>query len=108
MANYPFTNYGYQPQFTTNKIYVTSPEDALSRFASYNTIMVYFLQDESTLFEVTTDAQGKKYLKTRKLTDIEPVTQQNAQFVTREEFDGLKAKIDGLTKSKKVGKDDAE
>lgn len=40
-------NYGYQPQFTSNKIYVANVDDAVTRLASFNTIMAYFLQDES-------------------------------------------------------------
>jgi len=90
----------------TNKIYVTSAEDALSRFASPNTINVFFLQDESMIFEVTTDIQGKKNIRSRKLVDVQPQKQTTADYVTRAEFDELKSKLDSAlqsqSKSKKV------
>ena len=35
-------------QPTSNKLFVVSAEDALSRFAAPNSIMIYLLQDEST------------------------------------------------------------
>lgn len=84
-----YNNYGYQPM--TNKNYVTSGEDALSRFASPNTIMVYFLQDESTLFEVTCDMVGKKTIKTKRIVDVEPA--KTTEFITRAEFDKFKAQF---------------
>lgn len=43
-----------------NKVYVTSLQDALSRFISPNSSIVYTLQDEKTEVEVFADAQGKK------------------------------------------------
>lgn len=63
---YPYGNlsgYGYQSygatQPTTNKIYVTSLEDAMARYAGPNSTMIYVLQDESTVFEIYTDLQGR-------------------------------------------------
>ena len=56
-------------QPTSNKLFVVSAEDALSRFAAPNSIMIYLLQDESTLYEVYTDGQGKKSIRARTLTD---------------------------------------
>lgn len=58
-----------QPQMRTNKLYVTSLEDALNRYADPNTVMVYRHQDEQLEFEITTDAQGKKNYKTFVLGD---------------------------------------
>ena len=101
MNNY---NYGYQPQFTTDKKYVTSVDDALSRVASPNTIYAYFLQDESGVIEITTDMYGRKYPKLRLFAKEEP-TKQPTDFITRAEFDDLKAKLDGLTTKKKAVKD---
>lgn len=103
-----------QPQqAVTNKIYVTSAEDALSRFASPNTITAYFLQDESTLFEVATDAQGKKNIRVRKLTDVteEPKKQTvSGDYVTRAEFEDFRTKLEkamtASAKSKKKGEAD--
>lgn len=48
-----------QPMWA-NKVYVTSLQDALSRFLSPNSSIVYTLQDEKTEIEVFADAQGKK------------------------------------------------
>lgn len=119
--NYGGTNYYTQPQTQqqplTNKIYVTSAEDALSRFASPNTVTAYFLQDESAVFEVTTDIQGKKNLRVRKLTDVaEETKKQNipVDYVTREEFDDFRTKLEkamGATakiKKKEVINDDEQ
>lgn len=90
----------------TNKIYVTSAEDALSRFASPNTITVYFLQDESTIFEVSTDIQGKKNIRTLKLSDVAPqkpaVAPSLDNFITRDEFDAFKGKLEGILQPPKA------
>lgn len=102
---YPYGYYqpnyvSQQQQPMTNKIYVTSAEDALSRFAAPNTVTVYFLQDESTIFEVATDFQGKKNIRTRKLSDVEPQKQAEApsadNFITRKEFDDFKSKLESI------------
>lgn len=97
-----------QPQQTqplTNKLYVTSVEDALSRFANPNTVTVYFLQDESTIFEVTTDAQGKKNYRARKLTDVSDEPKKKdapIDYVTRTEFDDFRSKIEkSMSKTRK-------
>ncbi len=72
----PYGNYGgYQApapsyaaaQPTTNKIYVTSLEDAMQRYASPNSTMIYVLQDENALFEIYTDPQGKKFRRSKSL-----------------------------------------
>lgn len=100
--------YGYQPsvtpsyptvQPTTNKIYVTSLEDALQRYASPNSTMIYVLQDESALFEVYTDPQGKKIPKVKKLVDFAPEN-EGGGFVSRAEFDELKQKFEAFTATK--------
>ena len=116
--NYPnYSNYNSpyaQPQSPmTNKIYVTSSEDALSRFAIPNTITVYFLQDESTLFEVVTDVQGKKNIRARKLVDIAPQKEEKSEdkapmnnYITREEFDEFKATLATKNTKKKVVDDE--
>ena len=84
-----------QNQPTTNKIYVTSLEDALQRYAAPNSTMIYVLQDESAIFEVFTDLQGKKLPKVKKL--VEAATESgNAGFVSREEFNELKQKFEAF------------
>lgn len=86
----------------TNKIYVTSAEDALARFSVPNTITVYWLQDESCVFEVYTDYQGKKNIVTRIFEKPKetpkPVVNAPVQgdFVTRGEFEDLRAKLDTI------------
>lgn len=90
---------GYQPaqpaQPTTNKIYVTSLEDALQRYAAPNSTMIYVLQDESAIFEVFTDLQGKKTPKIKKLVEMSAES-ENAGFVSREEFNALKEKFEAF------------
>lgn len=100
--------YGYQgqsvnnfapPQPTTNKIYVTSLEDAMARYAGPNSTMIYVLQDESAVFEIYTDMQGKKVPKVRRLVEITPEQSAgagNGDFVRRAEFDALVKKIEAL------------
>lgn len=50
--------YGQQPN--TNKVYVTSLDDALSRMAPRGSEMVYFHQDANEFYVVRTDADGRK------------------------------------------------
>lgn len=90
--------YGAQPQQTppnTNKIYVVSAEDALSRYAQPNTVMLYIQQDEAVVYEVYTDMQGKKAIRARQLVDA-PTENKGGEFVTRGEFDSLKALVEKL------------
>ena len=91
----PVQNQMYQqPQMSTNKLYVTSVQDAISRYAMPNTVIMYTLQDESAVIEVTTDAQGKKAPRIRMLSD-EP-TQPAPEYVSRQEFDALRAEVQKL------------
>lgn len=81
-------------QPTTNKIFVVSADDALSRFASPNSIMVYLLQDETTLFEVYTDGQGKKSIRTRSIIDATP--EKPVEYATKDEVAELKKMIESM------------
>ncbi len=83
-----------QMQPSTNKIFVVSAEDAMSRYAQPNSVMVYLLQDESTLFEVYTDGQGKKGIRTRTLVDAQP--DKPVEYATRSELEELKKMIENL------------
>lgn len=106
--------FGYQPTTNvyngnvpkTNKIYVTSLDDALLRYADNNTIMVYIQQDEQAIFEIFTDMQGRKSYKIRKLSDYEQpqiqTKEQSNDYVTRQEFENLETKINKLLKEKGV------
>lgn len=103
-SGYNYNNYAPQPaQPITNKIYVTSAEDALSRFASPNSITVYFLQDESVLFEIATDIQGKKNIRTRKLVDVEQKKTEKEDYLTRTEFNDFKGKLETLLSKQQKG-----
>lgn len=77
-----------QPPMQSNKVYVTSFEDAMNRYAMPNTLMVYRLQDESLEFEVTTDMSGKKTCRTYALkdNDTNTSTAKNPQYVTQEQL----------------------
>ena len=95
----------FQPQMTqqpqptqmrTNKIFVTSLEDALNRYAEPNTIMVYRHQDEKFEYEIITDAQGKKNYKTLQLVDYSAQKEEKQPLILREEIDDIKNRLDGL------------
>ncbi len=91
-----------QPQpapMKTNKIYVTSLEDALNRYAEPNTIMIYRNQDEKFEYEIVTDSQGRKSYKTLELgaysvTQVEKKVE--TPIISREEFDGVKGRVEAL------------
>ena len=95
----PVQNPVYQqpqpPQYTTNKLYVASVQDAITRYAMPNTVILYTLQDESAVIEVTTDAQGKKTPRVRLLSD-EPVQTAPPEYVSRQEFDAFRAEVQKL------------
>jgi hypothetical protein len=52
------TPYSQQPN--TNKVYVTSLDDALSRMAPRGSELVYFHQDANEFYVVRTDPDGRK------------------------------------------------
>lgn len=112
--NTQFNNFGntpymgnFQPQMAqpqpmqmrTNKIFVTSLEDALNRYAEPNTIMVYRHQDEKYEYEIMTDSQGKKSYKTLVLGDYSAQNSEqneNLNTISRDEFDAVKQQIKAL------------
>lgn len=89
---------GAQPP-KTNKILVTSVEEAMARQAEPNTDMLYVHQDLPMVIQVYTDWNGHK---TPQLFDIIPHKEAEAanadlsKYVTAEEFDGVKGEINGL------------
>lgn len=89
---------GIQPP-KTNKLFVTSVEEAMARPVEPNTELVYLHQDQPLLIEVYTDAQGKK---TPQLFDLTPhkaaeaASAPDVKYVTAEEFDGVRGEINGL------------
>lgn len=101
-------NGNFQPQMAqqpqpapmrTNKIYVTSLEDALNRYAEPNTIMIYRHQDEKFEYEIITDGQGRKSYKTLELGAYSvPQEEKKVEAITisREEFDAVKGRLETL------------
>jgi len=100
--NTPYNNYQVQnqpSQMRTNKIFVTSLEDALNRYADPNTVILYRHQDEKYEYEITTDGFGKKTYKT---FEIKPysATQGDKQAVAAnispDEISSLKERLSSL------------
>ena len=100
-------NQAYQPQpqqpiqMRTNKIFVTSLEDALNRYADPNTIIVYRHQDEKFEYEITTDSYGKKTYKTLELAPYsaqQDENKDNSYIISKEDFDAVKKRLDSLEK----------
>lgn len=86
-------------QMRTNKIFVTSLEDALNRYAEPNTIMVYRHQDEMFEYEIMTDGYGKKTYKTLKLGEYstpQGEKQVEAYKISTEDYNALKQRIEAL------------
>lgn len=103
LNNTPY-NGNYAPtqastQMRTNKIFVTSLEDALNRFAEPNTIIVYRHQDEKFEYEIMTDSQGKKTYKTleiRPYSAPQETKSESTATISKEEFDAVKSRLDTL------------
>ena len=101
-------NGNFQPQMTqqtqpapmrTNKIYVTSLEDALNRYAEPSTIMIYRNQNEKFEYEIITDSQGRKSYKTLELGSYSvPQEEKKVEtpIISREEFDAIKGRLEAL------------
>lgn len=87
-----------QPQPASNKIYVTSQEDALSRFSDPGSVMVYIKQDESQEYEVTTDYQGRKSIVVYSRTAAQSNASGMQEYVTAEQFRALEGKFEALSK----------
>lgn len=86
-----------QPQVNTNKVYVTDGNDAMTRMAPYNSIILYVQQDETMIHEVWTDGQGRKQIRSRALTEpAQPQEANREDVVSRKEFDDLKALVEKL------------
>jgi hypothetical protein len=105
-----YSNYGQIPQYQqpisqlpkTNKIFVTSLEEAISRPAEPNTEIVYLHQNEPLLFQIATDIQGKKSYKAFKLMPLEEV-QKKEETVSRLEFEELKKKVNNYFEKNEEG-----
>lgn len=88
-----------QQQMRTNKIFVTSLEDALNRYAEPNTIMIYRHQDERFEYEIITDGYGKKTYKTICLSDYKAQNSDKEPSLIQisiEDFNALKNRVETL------------
>lgn len=87
------------PRPKTNKIFVTSLDDAMSRIADYDSQMIYLDQDKPLLYEIYTDGQGRKTPTIIQLSPSDgtgsPKTAKNdkVEYVTRQEFDDIQAQM---------------
>lgn len=97
-------NASYQPQqqqVRSNKIYVTSLDDALNRYIEPNTVIVYRNQNEEYEYEIMSDNQGKKAYKTYKLSPYsapQDEKDEKTYSISREDFETVKSRINALEK----------
>ena len=104
----PQSYFGAQPTqspIRTNKIFVTSLEDALNRNAEPNSEVVYLHQDQNLLFEIKTDMQGRKTYQTYqfapyKAENAAPATE--TPYATKDELNALASKVDELLNKKEM------
>ena len=71
----------YTPQFQTNKILVTGPEEALMRANQQNCLFVCFNQNKPEMYEVRVDTEGRKKIDTYYLTTT--LTNNNNDYEAR-------------------------
>lgn len=99
----PMQGMQYQMPPKTNKIFVTSLEEALAKPVEPHTEVIYLHQTEPLLFEVSTDMQGKKTVKTFALAIPKQEEKQPAvNAVTREEFEEFKKQVESMLKGENV------
>ena len=106
------------PQMNTNKIYVTSIDDARARQLPPNSDFIFLDNDKPLLYRKTVDATGKMEIKAFKIseyteTEAAPASApavDMSQFVSVEEFKTvqtemgrIKRTIDSLLKKEKNG-----
>lgn len=93
-------------QTWANKIYVTSIQDALSRFMNPNTNIVYTMQDEKTEIEVFVDAQGKK---TYQVYERRPQNLDTNNNANKSEFTGItRSELDQAIKELRDSKESVD
>lgn len=85
----------------SNKVFVTSIEDATGRYADPNTEIIYLHQDKPFIFEVFTDWQGKKTVKTYRFEEctVEEM-QDETKGIAKKDLENFVTKND-LTEFKK-------
>lgn len=85
----------------TNKIYVTSFEEAMSKYAEPNSIMVYLHQNQPIFYEVTTDQYGRKTGTTYEYKIYAPV-ETKVDYATQDQLKELSEKIEEIQKRLEV------
>lgn len=89
-----FQQQGYMNQYT-NKIFVTSRDDALSRSNQFNTVMMYVHQDTGNIIEVAVDAFGVKQIREFKTILVEEPKNESSNY--EERIKALEEQIAKLT-----------
>ena len=87
----------YNPPFRTNKVFVSSLQDAMSRPSEPNSEVVYIHQDLPMLIQITTDVQGRKTSMVFDLTTHKEEVKADAAYVTADQVvDIVKRQIEAL------------
>ena len=101
--SFPYNNsVGNLSRSNSNKIFVTSIEDALSRYAEPNSEMIYLNQDKPLLYEIKTDSQGRKMVNAYNITPSVEKSGAGAEnadmsnYVTKTELEALRGQIKAL------------
>jgi hypothetical protein len=100
-----FTAQPTQSPTRTNKIFVTSLEDALNRNAEPNSEVVYLHQDQNLLFEIKTDAQGRKVYQTYQFAPYKAESaapETETRYATKDELNALASKVNELLGKKEA------
>lgn len=87
----------------TNKIYVSGIDDVKGRFLSPNSDVLFIDNDKPILYQKTVDSKGQFEIKTFEIKPLEAQekpkeesTINYKEFVTKDEFKPLQAKIEAL------------
>lgn len=122
-GNYGYQQPNYQPQMPqpvqtqqqvqqintnapkTNKIFVTSLEEAMNRSVEPNSVIIYLHQDLPLLFEISTDFFGKKTYKTYDISKSVQNPSKSAQgqalpdlsaYVTKDEYKAIEGRLERI------------
>ena len=100
----PTQMWQYQPTQTVNGmqpinglVSVTGIEGARAYQMPPNSSMPLFDKDNDVLYVKTTDAAGYPTLKRFRFEPMEDDSTQKPEYVTKEDFDALAKKVEGLT-----------
>lgn len=96
-------NWMYQPTITqpvNGLVSVTGIEGAKAYQLPPNSSMPLFDRDSDMLYVKSTDAAGYPTLKAFRFEPVEAQEQPSQDYVTREDFDALTARVEELSKPK--------